>query len=155
MKEAASNYLADEIKTHKNNSGSLWKIVNNIVLSKEKVTQVYINDLKIPAEEFNQYFTSMGRNTAETASNLANQNDIILSHSRLKSVTYPLEQQSNFRPVTCIVRRIIMAMLNIKSPGPDKINMRVIKDCLQVISGPLTHIINSSLTTSIFPKEWK
>ena len=72
-------YLADEAKTHKNNSGSLWKIVNNIVPSKEKVTQVYIKDLKIVVEEFNQYFTSVGRNTAEMASNLANENDIALS----------------------------------------------------------------------------
>ena len=42
-----------------------------------------------------------------------------------------------------------------KSPGPDKINMRIIRDCLPVILGPLTHIINSSLLTGVFPNEWK
>ena len=42
-----------------------------------------------------------------------------------------------------------------KSPGPDKINMRVIKDCLHVILEPLTSIINHSLTTSEFPDAWK
>jgi hypothetical protein len=42
-----------------------------------------------------------------------------------------------------------------KSPGPDKINMRVIKDCLHVILEPLTSIINRSLTTSEFPDAWK
>ena len=42
-----------------------------------------------------------------------------------------------------------------KSPGPDKINMRVVKDCLPVILGPLTGIINCSLVTSTFPDIWK
>ena len=42
-----------------------------------------------------------------------------------------------------------------KSPGPDKINMRVIKYCLPVILGPLTDIINCTLVTSTFPDMWK
>lgn len=33
--------------------------------------------------------------------------------------------------------------------------MGVIKDCLSVILGPLTDIINSSLVNSIFPNAWK
>ena len=31
LKKAANNYLSDEVEAHKNNSGSLWKIVNNII----------------------------------------------------------------------------------------------------------------------------
>ena len=157
LKKAASNYLSDEVEAHKNNSSSLWKIVNNIIPSKEKEKQVYIKDLKILVEEFNQYFTSVGRNTAVMASNLAKENNIILSNPLLNSVTYPLEQQFNFKPVTCTEVQciIIMAMPKNKSPGPDKINMRIIRDCLPVILGPLTHIINSSLLTGVFPNEWK
>ena len=34
---------------------------------------------------------------------------------------------------------------------PDKVHARVIKDCLPVILGPLTEIINCSLLTSTFP----
>ena len=48
-----------------------------------------------------------------------------------------------------------MAMPKNKSPGPDKINMRIIRDCLPVILGRLMHIINSSLLTGVFPDEWK
>ena len=82
------------------------------------------------------------------ASNLAKENNIILSNPLLNSVTYPLEQQFNFKPVTCTeVQCIIMAM--------PKCLMRIIRDCLPVILGPLTHIINSSLLTGVFPNEWK
>ena len=41
-----------------------------------------------------------------------------------------------------------------KSPGPDKVSMRIIKDCLPVILGPLTDIINCSFATSTFPNSW-
>ena len=37
-----------------------------------------------------------------------------------------------------------------KSPG-----MRIINDCLPVILGPLTDIINCSFATSTFPSSWK
>jgi hypothetical protein len=33
--------------------------------------------------------------------------------------------------------------------------MRIIKDCLPVILGPLTDIINASLMSSEFPQSWK
>jgi hypothetical protein len=42
-----------------------------------------------------------------------------------------------------------------KSPGADKISMWIIKDCLPVILGPLTDIINNSFTTSTYPESWK
>ena len=42
-----------------------------------------------------------------------------------------------------------------KSPGPDKVTARVLKDCLDVILGPLTDIINCSVLTSSFPAKWK
>jgi hypothetical protein len=48
-----------------------------------------------------------------------------------------------------------MAMPRNKSPGPDKISMGVIKDCLPVILGPLTNLINCSLTSGKFPDMWK
>ena len=41
-----------------------------------------------------------------------------------------------------------------KAPGKDKVNMRIIKDCLPVILGPLTDIINAS-SSSEFPQSWK
>ena len=42
-----------------------------------------------------------------------------------------------------------------KSPGPDKVTACVLKDCLDVILGPLTDIINCSILTSSFPAKWK
>ena len=42
-----------------------------------------------------------------------------------------------------------------KSLGIDKVNIKVIKDCLSIVSEPLTDIINLSLSSNIFPTIWK
>ena len=42
-----------------------------------------------------------------------------------------------------------------KAPGPDKISLKVIKDCLPVILKPLTSIINASITSQVYPSLWK
>ena len=42
-----------------------------------------------------------------------------------------------------------------KSPGIDKISMRVIKDSLPVILPTITSIFNASLTSGVFPSAWK
>ena len=108
LKEAEINHLTDEVKVHKNNPGSLWKIINKTIPVKEKEKQVYTKDLKSIVEDFNNYFTSVGKITAATALDLANNNNIALSDPMLNSDIYPTDQQFRFKPVTCsVIRRII------------------------------------------------
>ena len=52
------------------------------------------------------------------------------------------------------VRRIILSLPLNKSQGPDKVNARSLNS-MPVILGPLTVIINCSLSTSTFPTAWK
>jgi hypothetical protein len=42
-----------------------------------------------------------------------------------------------------------------KSPGIDKIPMRVIQDSLPAILPTITSIFNASLTSGVFPSGWK
>ena len=53
------------------------------------------------------------------------------------------------------VRRVAMSLPLNKGPSPDKLSARLIKDCLPVILGPLTEIIDCSILTGTFPKKWK
>ena len=36
-----------------NNSGSLWKIIENTIPTKEKETQIYMKDIKLVTDDFN------------------------------------------------------------------------------------------------------
>lgn len=126
--------------------------------SKEKGTQVYSKDPLRVADDFNKFFSSVGRKAAESAAHLAVAHNI--SAPATESLPMPVEGHHEemfvFTPVTCTeVQRIVLSMPSNKSPGPDKISMRIIKDCLPVILGPLTDIINNSLATSTFPDAWK
>ncbi len=109
------------------------------------------------ANDFNQFFQSVGKR-AEAAKMLALQNNLNIStesepQNRRSEAFYT--ELFKFTPVTYTeVQCIITSMPSNKSPGPDKISMRIIKDCLPVILGPLTDI-NNSFTTSNFPESWK
>ena len=48
-----------------------------------------------------------------------------------------------------------MSMPSNKTSGPDKVSMSVLKDCLPVVLGPITNIINCSFATSTFPDDMK
>jgi hypothetical protein len=138
------------------NPGSLWKIINRAIPSKEKVIQTYNKDLKTVADDFNYYFTSVSKNAADASSKLTEENNFKFFEHPLTSIPYPPDGLFNFRLVTVEdVRRIIISLPSNKSPGPDKVHTKVLKDCLSVILGPLTEIINCCLHTSTFSDSWK
>ena len=158
LKNSEINYYMEEVQRHKNNPGSLWKIINQAIPSQGQDKISYTKDPKTVANEFNQFFSSIGSNTADASIRLAEENNIILEETPLKTIHMPSgsEDLFPFRTVTSEeVRRVISSLPLNKSPGPDKINSRILKDCLPVILGPLTNIINCSLTTCTFPTAWK
>ena len=155
LKNSEINYYMEEVQRHKNNPGSLWKIINQAIPSQGQDKLSYTKDPKMVANEFNQFFSSIGSNTADASIRLAEEN-ITLEESRLKTIHIPSEDLFSFTTVTSEeVRRVISSLPLNKSPLPDKINSRILKDCLPVILGTRTNIINCSLTTCTFPTAWK
>ena len=53
-----------------------------------------------------------------------------------------------------IYKRLINSNIN-KSPGPDNLHPRVLKEISSVLVDPLFYIFNLSLNTGKLPKEWK
>ena len=79
-----------------------------------------------------------------------------LGRNSFQARNYPTSEQFSFTPVKSHqVEAIIKNMAPNKAPGIDKIPVRIIRDCLQAISYPLTSIINTSLLTACFPNVWK
>jgi hypothetical protein len=69
---------------------------------------------------------------------------------------YPEDELFYFRPVTSEeVNKVILSMPNNKTPGYDKVPVKVIKNCLPEILDTVTTLINLSFKSNTFPCEWK
>ena len=111
--------------------------------------------MAVLTNKFNQFFAKVGLNAADAAQRLR-ENIIVRDFSSENGIDTTSMELFNLRTVSLEeVRRIVTSLPMNKSPGPDKISACVLKDCLPVILGPLTDIINCSILTSTFPDNWK
>ncbi|CAB4027160.1 Hypothetical predicted protein [Paramuricea clavata] len=69
LKNAEKEYVRGEVLAHKNNTTSLWKIINRCIPSKER--KCYSKDSEQIANEFNQFFIAVGEKTANAAAQVA------------------------------------------------------------------------------------
>ena len=157
LRDTENNYTFHDVQANKNSPRALWKIINRAVSSKENQQSSYAKDLSTIANEFKLFFSKVGQNAAEASQRLMEKNNITarlqLSDTNPSSNTPGL---FNLKSVSCEeVRRVVKSLPIDNSPGPDKVTARVLKDCLDVILGPLTDIINCSILTSSFPAKWK
>ena len=90
---------------------------------------------------------------------------------KLKSLAYPLEnftwqfirklsRRTNEHCTFDFISRVfaikeIKALKRPKAPGIDELLPSLLKDCADIIAGPLTCIINLSIKTSTLPSVWK
>jgi hypothetical protein len=133
-------------------------VIKRCIPAKESTKLCYKNNHRKIAEEFNTYFTSVGRLTADKVKELAEENGVLIpppEPSTIHNYITP-EEMFQLRDVTPNeIRRIILETPSHKAPGPDKMGFRYLKDSLDVILYPLTDIINCSLRSSKYPSTWK
>ena len=156
LRTAESNYAQKQIDTYKGDPRYMWKVIREFVPSKDSEKPVYQKDHKILANEFNEYFASVGKATADKVKKLAEENNIQITTTLPPVMHRSSHDIFEFRTVTSSeVRNIIVDSPSNKAPGDDKINIQFIKDSLEVSLDPITDIINCSLMTSTYPKVWK
>ena len=71
LKEAEKDYVRGEVLAHKNNTSSLWKIINHSMPKKKRTIQFYSKAPEQVANEFNQFFVAVGEKTANAAAQIA------------------------------------------------------------------------------------
>jgi hypothetical protein len=110
-----------------------------------KKTRLSENHKKL-ANEFNEYFASVGKIAVDKVKRLAEVNNIQIATPLPTARHLSSLDLFEFRTVTPHeVRTIILNSPSNKAPGADKINIQFIKDSLEVILDPVTDIINCFL----------
>ena len=89
LKDAERNHTLQKVQRNKNNPSSLWKVINLATPFWECERQIYTKDHKIVADEFNRFFSTVGRNAAKATAKLVTASHIncsgLLSLSPLAS----------------------------------------------------------------------
>ena len=108
------------------------------------------------ANEFNNYFTSIGN---DLGSKFNKHNDAKCPCNSVCSDQYDhtcTVHKFKFSAISAdFVLHQICSMQNSKSPGLDQFNIRLLKLAGPFISNCLAHICNLSLGESTFPDQWK
>ena len=129
-----------------------WQTINKLLNKHSKstaVNKVKVNVIDITgdanlAREFNDYFCSVG---PTLASNIPCTNINPLSY-----VT-PVSTSFEFQTITYDeLKKVVKNLKTNKSPGLDNIS---IKDAGDSIIPSLNHLFNLSLSSGIFPEDWK
>lgn len=139
------NNLADELKTS-NSPKPFWNFVQSKRNVKSdlvslKVDGSYLNDDLSIASSMNSYFSSVF--TVEDHGNFPDLNYV--TDNKLCNV---------FCSATEVEK--LLRNLNIyKSPGPNSIPPRILKECAEVLSSPLALFLNTSFSLGQLPSIWK
>ena len=154
LRNAEIKYFSNELDIHKNDVKQSWKILKTIIgkhtnnLERKmsfSIKDAIVTDNQIIANEFNNFFVSIGPKLAHDLS--SDVNPLSYVNNVVNSIVIPTI-------TTLEVRNIISSTKN-SSPGWDDIPATIAKKCIEYYINPLTHIINNSIKEGVFPSELK
>ena len=160
MRQAKSSYNKNLLEENSKTPETFWKIIKSIypVKSTTKTTslsfeidgEMSTDSLKI-SNAFSSYFSNITTTLKQKAFPLRN-----LVWRNPKSIDKRTEKVFKFQNVSISdVERRLRTLKSTKSTGCDNLPPRLLKDSASNIASPLTHIINLSMQTGLFPSEWK
>jgi len=150
-------YYRTALEENKNNSKKCWSILKQALVKindKSSYPQTFsINNTSIAdkaqiAEGFNHFFSNIG---IQTSHNVPKSSKCFSSF-----MPQPLAHSFFLGPVAPSEVLNVTKKLKPKlSSGHDNISNKLLKDTIDIILEPMTHIINQSLATGIVPREMK
>ena len=145
LRNSRLRYINNLFSDKKQSSSALWNNVKKLGFGKQP-SPVPVN---IPLNDLNDYFLSFSQksNNAPVQAHLAE-----LSHQN--QYIHP-DNQFHFKPVLEIDVLKAIRRIQTNATGSDKISISLIKKILFAILPVITTIFNKSLTTGIFPTQWK
>ena len=157
LRTAKKQHFNTKFHDCKGDSDATWKVVEDLIPGlKSKGRKMPTDDPHKMAEDFNEYFASVGE-TAFKKSQEGIERDMLRDMEN--NVNTQREQNiAKFRPQPVDVNTVILTFKELhktNSYGSDSIPYRYLKDALPVLYLYITVIINTSIVTGFFPVLWK
>ena len=154
LKITKEAYYKNYFQENRKNSRALWSGINEIIYSKKSSKTIppssisvegkTISDPQNIAENFNNFFTSIGKNI---------QKKIFPTKKHFSNfLKDPITDTLSISPTTPeeVYKSIQELQVN-KSLGPNSIPTKILKLAKDTLSGPLSELINKSFLSDIFP----
>ena len=154
LRESKREYVNKELEKNRS-SNAMWKVIRKCIPRKESIKPVYTKDTKLHAEEFNEFFTSVGARAANLSEKLGVDYNLPQIFPPQNVVIHELDEFDFEVATPEEISRIVKRFSPNKAPGWDKVTVNFIKDSLPSILPVITDLVNSSLLTSVFPSAWK
>ena len=158
VKTTKASYYHNSFIQSEGNARRTWNTINNLMSRRQGdqiVKDVKVNDISICnsneiSNAFNEHFSTIGPRLAREIPLTSDEESIYL-----KNITENYNKFC-FRPTTTSdVFTHLNKLSKTKATGLDNISARLIRECADIISGPLCDLFNKSLMSSIFPDDWK
>ena len=150
-------YYEKKIEQAKSNAKCTWRVLNEVINKKQnvkrlpsnfKINSQCVSDPSQIAEHFCMFFSNIGPNLAHKIPRSPMSHRSFLPGNFAKSIFFDTASESeiieiclNFRPGT--------------AAGYDNVSLDLAKDCIYLICRPLTHFINLSIISGVFPDQLK
>ena len=156
-RKSEKKYFETKFKQHHGNGRRTWDTINEAL--KRNIAQhnvpnrlkaeddSIITDTNAICNLFNQYFTTIGQKLSEEFDDVP------------ERITYDFRPQNTVESFFAItenqVKDCINALDTDKSPGLDNVHPKLLKAARDIVSKPLTHIFNLTISQGIIPQKLK
>ena len=150
-------YYERKLEEAKSSAKQTWKILNEVLNKRSSNRKISCNfnlgnkeltDPKSIAEQFCKYFSNIGPALAKNISTTSVSHRSFLSGNFLESLFLDSVSEQE-------VIEICKSLKSGTAVGYDNVSVDLVKQCAQLISSLLTHIINMSIVSGIVPDELK
>ena len=160
---AKRDYYYSEFMKYRNDIKKTWSTINQLLCRENRKKcfpkfmekeggmnkgKIKIEEKSEITEEFNNHFVNMGPKLAASIKKTDKNFSMYLSHNITTSFSFSPTSSED-------VIKIINGFAPKTSTDCDKLSMKLIKRIAQIISQPLSLIVNQSLSTGIFPNKMK
>ena len=154
LRNSVISYFGDQLEINKGDLSKTWKVLRDILglgnnATRQKmnflIEDTLVTDSLDIANGFNNFFVSIGPKLAK---------DLTSNIDPLSYVNFNINSIVTTDISGNQIREVINS-LNNSSPGHDELPSFVAKTCMEGYIEPITHLVNESLKSGIFPSELK
>ena len=154
LRNSVISYFGDQLEINKGDLSKTWKVLRDILGLGNKATRQKMNfliedtlvtDSLDIANDFYNFLVSIGPKLAK---------DLTSHIDPLSYVNFNITSIVT-TDISCNQIREVINSLNKSSPGHDELPPFVAKTCMEGYIEPITHLVNESLKSGIFPSELK